>query len=99
NRQLERERAGAADDLAVLEGGVHPLVRERAHPALEELLVRRRVEVLADRADRAAVLVLVGAGTDFEHDRDATASRAARTRATTSARCRRRPRRQRPSLP
>src|SRR4029079_1556825 len=28
---------------------------------------RRRVEILADRADRAAILVLVGAGSDVEH--------------------------------
>src|SRR6185295_3875526 len=28
---------------------------------------RRRVEVLADRADRAAVLVLVGTGANLEH--------------------------------
>ena len=42
DREVVRVRARAADDLAVVEGGVHPLVRERAHPAVEELLVRRR---------------------------------------------------------
>ena len=72
HRELERERARAADDLALLEGGMHPLVGQGAGEALEQLLARRRVEVLADRADGAAVLVLVGARADVEHDRDAT---------------------------
>ena len=45
---------------------MHAVVRQQRHELLEELLARRRVEVLADRADRAAVLVLVCAGTDVE---------------------------------
>jgi hypothetical protein len=67
NRELEWEGTGAADDLAVLESGVHPLVRQDLDEALEKLLARRRVEVLAYRADGTAVLVLVGAGADLEH--------------------------------
>jgi hypothetical protein len=81
HRQLEGQRAGTADDLAVLERRVHPLVRQRQREELEPLLARRRVEVLADRADRAAELVLVCGGTNLEHDREPRASRVARSRA------------------
>src|SRR5262249_20676890 len=65
--QPERERACAADDLLVLEGRVHALVRQRRDKGLEPLLTWRRIEVLADRADGMAVLLLVGAGANVEH--------------------------------
>jgi hypothetical protein len=68
HRELEGEGAGAADDLAVVEGRVHALVRQNPLEALELLLGGRAAEVLADRVDRAAVLLTVGGGTNLEGD-------------------------------
>ena len=58
-RELERKRAGAADDLAVLERRVHALEREHLLEALDPLLRELGVEVLADPVEGAAVLVRI----------------------------------------
>jgi hypothetical protein len=64
--ELERERAGAADDDPVLARGVHALDREVSREALHALLGRLHAEVLADREDRLAELVEVAAGPHLE---------------------------------
>ena len=66
NREPEREGAGAADDAAVLPGGVHALDREVLREALHPLLGRIEPEVLPDREDRLPELLEVGAGRDPE---------------------------------
>ena len=72
DRQLERERAGAADDLLAVARGVHPLERQdscRSAPACST--GRPPAEVVADRADRVAELVESGGDlTDVDASRD-----------------------------
>ena len=51
HRQLEGERAGAADDRAVLQRRVHALDREVLRETLHALLGRLHAEVLPDRED------------------------------------------------
>ncbi len=70
NGEVVRERARAADDLAVLACSVHPLQVEHLREAAEPLLIRHRAEVLPDPEDRAAVLLQIGGGANLErHDR------------------------------
>ena len=67
--QLERERARAADDRAVLAGGVHALDGQVLREALHALLGRLHAEVLADREDRLPELLDVLARLDAKaHD-------------------------------
>ncbi len=64
DRQLEREGAGAADDLLAVERGVHPLERQIRAEALGLLEGRPAAEIVADRADRIPKLFDRGDLTD-----------------------------------
>ncbi len=63
-RQLERVRACAGDDPAVVEDGVHPLEREDLREALRVLRGRLPAEVVSDRSDRGDELLEVADGAD-----------------------------------
>ncbi len=66
HRQLERERAGTADDPVAVERGVHPLKGQVAGEPLRRLVVGRpTAEVVADRADRTLELVEVAGRADL----------------------------------
>ena len=57
NRELELERAGAGDDLAVLLGNEHALGPEHAGETANGLLARCTPEVVRDRGDPARELL------------------------------------------
>jgi hypothetical protein len=76
--QLERERAGAADDATVLVRGVRTLRLEDAGEPLDALLARVELaEEVEDRRDRLPDVVLRRAGADLDaHGAEGYVSRA-----------------------
>ena len=64
HRQLQPVGAGAGDDPPVVEDGMHPLVLQDRGEPLDVVHGRRPAEVVADRADRGAVLLDITDGAD-----------------------------------
>jgi hypothetical protein len=66
NAEVERERACATDDLALLERRVHSLQADEADPALDRFVIGHRPEVLEDPVQRAGELRSVAARTGLD---------------------------------
>src|SRR5205085_10264685 len=66
-RHLERERPGAADDRALVERRMHPLVRQHLLEPLDLLVRRPAAEVLANAVERTAKLVAIARCAYVEH--------------------------------
>src|SRR5262249_17907192 len=66
DREIERERARAADGAAVLPRGQHPVEWEELREALSALRVRFQAEVLADSHERVPVLGEIAARANLE---------------------------------